>query len=313
VAADDALAFGSLFAGIGGIDLGLERAGWKCRWQVEIDPFCQQVLSWHWPDVRRYGDIRSIDWSSVEPVDLLAGGFPCQPVSSAGKQRAQADDRWLWPEFARAIRGLRPRLVLVENVRNLLSVNGGSAFGDVLGDLAASGYDAEWDCIPASAVGAPHQRDRLWLVAYPVDVADAVSDRGGWWRAGSREAAERRSRPAAEGPSSALADAAGWRQPRPGQPLDARDQAAAGLGEATQPLDGRLSDQWQSQSILGGSPHGVPPWLDWPAGPGEPPFAWEPPRVALGVINRVARLKALGNAVVPQVAEYLGTMLADLA
>lgn len=154
--------FGSLFAGIGGIDLGLERAGWTCRWQVEYDPFCQRVLAKHWPDVARYGDITGIDWSTVEPVDLLAGGFPCQPVSVAGKQLAQADERWLWPEFARAVRDLRPRLVLVENVPGLLA----HGMGDVLGDLAAAGYDAEWRIVSAASVGAPHLRERVWITAH---------------------------------------------------------------------------------------------------------------------------------------------------
>jgi len=174
--------FGSLFAGIGGIDLGLERAGWTGRWQVEWDPFCQHVLAHHWPDVPRYGDITTVDWSAVEPVDLIAGGFPCQPVSIAGKQAGQDDDRWLWPEFVRAIRALRPRFVLVENVRNLLAVNDGGPFGEVLGDLAALGYDAEWDCIPAAAVGAPHLRDRIWVVGHrrelgsPERVSDPISD-----------------------------------------------------------------------------------------------------------------------------------------
>ncbi len=151
--------FGSLFAGIGGIDLGLERAGWECRWQVEYDPFCQHVLAHHWPDVPRYGDIRAVDWSMVEPVDLIAGGFPCQPFSNAGKRRGKDDERWLWPEFFRCVRALRPRFVLVENVPGFLQPHGG--LGELLGDLASFGYDAEWDCIPAAAVGAPHRRDRF--------------------------------------------------------------------------------------------------------------------------------------------------------
>src|SRR6266850_6229536 len=125
--------FGSLFAGIGGFDLGLERAGWICRWQVELDPFCQRVLAKHWPDVRRYGDVRAFPEPDTERVDLICGGFPCQPVSVAGKRRAQADERWLWPEFARVVRALRPHLVLVENVPGLLQ----RGIGDVLGDLAA--------------------------------------------------------------------------------------------------------------------------------------------------------------------------------
>ncbi len=153
--------FGSLFAGIGGIDLGLERAGMICRWQVEVDPFRQAVLAKHW-DVPRYSDIREVDFEQVEKVNLIAGGFPCQPVSTAGKMLAQDDPRWLWPEFARAIRTLRPNFVLVENVPGLL-VRG---VGDVLGDLAACGYDAEWQMLPAAAFGAPHIRQRLWIVAY---------------------------------------------------------------------------------------------------------------------------------------------------
>lgn len=175
--------FGSLFAGIGGIDLGLERAGWECRFQVEWDAYCQRVLAKHWPDVPRYGDITAVDWSGVERVDLLAGGFPCQPVSVAGYQRAQDDERWLWPDFLGAIRALRPRLVLVENVPNLLAVAGGSAFGDVIGGLADIGYDAEWSVVSACAVGAPHMRRRLFIVAYP----HGEHGRAGIWDTSSRQ------------------------------------------------------------------------------------------------------------------------------
>ena len=156
--------FGSLFAGVGGLDLGLERAGMRCGWQVENDPYATAVLRKHWPDVRRWDDVRTFppndgtDWN----VDLICGGFPCQPVSLAGKRKAQADERWLWPEFARIIRTLRPRYALMENVPGLL-VHG---MGDVLGDLAESGYDAEWTSIPAAAVGAPHLRWRVFILAY---------------------------------------------------------------------------------------------------------------------------------------------------
>ncbi len=154
--------FGSLFSGIGGLDLGLERAGWECCWQVERDAFRRKVLDKHWPSVNRYGDICEVNFENIESVDLIAGGFPCQPVSSAGKMLAQQDARWLWPEFARAIRTVRPHLVLIENVTGLL-IRG---FEDVLRDLAASGYDAEWQVLPAIAFGAPHLRARIWIVAY---------------------------------------------------------------------------------------------------------------------------------------------------
>src|SRR3990167_4185679 len=110
---------GSLFSGLGGIDLGLERAGMEIVWQVEIGEYEREVLAQHWPNARRYGDIRSVHGGDLAPVDLLCGGFPCQPVSNAGQKRAQLDERWLWPEMARLICELRPRYVLVENVPGL--------------------------------------------------------------------------------------------------------------------------------------------------------------------------------------------------
>jgi len=151
---------GSLFSGIGGLDLGLEQAGWSIQWQVENDPYCQQVLARHWPSVQRYGDIRKI--ITLAPVDLVAGGFPCQPISVAGRRQGQRDERWLWPEFAKVISLLRPSYILVENVPNLRRLG----LDVILGSLAELGYDAEWGCISACAFGAPHSRLRLFLVAY---------------------------------------------------------------------------------------------------------------------------------------------------
>lgn len=135
--------FGSLFAGIGGFDLGLEKAGMKCAWQVEIDDYATQVLQRHWPDVRRHRDIKECGRHNLEPVDLICGGFPCQPHSLAGKRKASADDRDLWGEFSRIIRELRPRYVVAENVPGLLSSEVGRFFGRVLRDLAESGYDTK--------------------------------------------------------------------------------------------------------------------------------------------------------------------------
>ncbi len=170
--------FGSLFTGIGGIDLGLERAGWECRFQVEFEPFCNQILEKHWPGVKRYGDIRTIRGDELEPVDMLAGGYPCQPFSQAGKRGGESDPRHLWPEFARLIRVLRPRFVLLENVPGHLSLG----FGAVLGDLARLGYDAEWLCLRASDFGAAHLRKRVFVVAYrtgsrPTWAEDVGTDR----------------------------------------------------------------------------------------------------------------------------------------
>jgi DNA (cytosine-5)-methyltransferase 1 len=203
--------FGSLFSGYGGIDLGLEAAGFEVAWQVEADPFCRSILHRHWPDIPLYSDIRLVDWRRVRRVDLLAGGFPCQPVSQAGKKLAQEDERWLWPEFARAIRALRPRVVLVENVPGLRS----RGFGDVLGDLAACGYDAEWDGISAAAVGAPHLRDRVWLVAWRASEGISDADRVELpierSRAGQQQGESRAAEPRTDGEAGPVADAAGER------------------------------------------------------------------------------------------------------
>jgi DNA (cytosine-5)-methyltransferase 1 len=157
------LTFGSLFSGIGGIDLGFERAGMKCLWQSEIDPFAVSILNKRFPNARQLGDIRSIDWGQVEIPDIVCGGYPCQPFSYAGFRKGEQDERNLWPLMLRCISALQPQYVVLENVAGHLTLG----FGTVLGDLAQVGYDAEWDCVPASAVGAPHRRDRLFVLAYP--------------------------------------------------------------------------------------------------------------------------------------------------
>lgn len=158
--------FGSLFSGTGMGDLGLERAGWECRWQVEIDDWRRAQLEKRWPGTPKFGDIREVRGEELEHVDLVAGGFPCPPSSVAGRRLGRDDPRWLWPQFARILRVVRPRYVLVENPAGLLSVNDGDAMGEVVGDLAALGYRPEWSGIPASALGAPQRRDRVWIVAH---------------------------------------------------------------------------------------------------------------------------------------------------
>ena len=160
------MTIGSLFSGIDGLALGLERAGLgHTAWHAEVDPNASSVLASHWPDVPNLDDVSQVDWAQVEPVDVLCGGFPCQPSSSSGKRKGRADDRWLWPEMARAIRELRPRVVVVENVPGLLSVDDGAGFADVLADLATLGYDAAWGLLGAWQVGACHRRDRVFIVA----------------------------------------------------------------------------------------------------------------------------------------------------
>lgn len=170
------LRVGSLFSGIGGLELGFERAGMQTVFQVEIDPYAQRVLAKHWPHVPRFSDVREVGAHNLPECDVLCGGFPCQDISQAGNRLGidEGERSGLWREFARLIRELRPRYVVMENVRALLhplvndegAVVAPSPAARVLGDLAACGYDTEWDCLPASAFGAPHQRDRFYGVAY---------------------------------------------------------------------------------------------------------------------------------------------------
>ena len=160
------LTFGSLFAGIGGFDLGFEQAGMECRWQVEIDPYCQKVLAKHWPDVGRWDDVRTFPPDPAEDweVDVICGGFPCQDISSASSTRSGINGHrsGLWSEFNRIIGILRPRFVVVENSAEII-VRG---IDRVLADLSAGGFDAEWQIVRASDFALPHRRERCFIVAY---------------------------------------------------------------------------------------------------------------------------------------------------
>jgi DNA (cytosine-5)-methyltransferase 1 len=238
----------SLFSGVGGLDLGLDRAGWNCVGQVEIDAWCRTVLDDHWPGVPKHDDVRTApQWWDAEPrptVRLVAGGYPCQPFSRAGRRRGVADERWGWPWFCAVVRAVRPQYVLVENVPTL--IDDADAFGWMLGDLAEDGFDADWTVISACAVGAPHVRERMFLVAHP-----AGGHGPSWLGSGHGGSLE-----ALDGPKSP------WGHPEMGM-------AAAGGSD-------RVAD-------------GIPDPLE------------------------SARIKGLGNAVVPQVGELVGRLILDHA
>lgn len=240
----------SLFAGIGGLELGLERAGMTTVGQVELDPYCNKILARHWPEVPRHDDVRTAcEWWESEhrpPVHLVCGGFPCQPFSLAGKQLGTSDERWMWPAMANVIRAVRPRYVLVENVSSL--VRDGLAFGEVLADLHALGFDAEWATLRASDFGAPTPRERVYLLAYPAGLNGQPRNRLG----------QSRVRPA---------------------PF-----AAGGLSRPPAHQRGRLAREWLARE----------PRVD---------------RLVDGVPAQVDRLRVIGNAVVPQVAEFIGRQL----
>ncbi|HEU4463060.1 MAG TPA: DNA cytosine methyltransferase, partial [Solirubrobacterales bacterium] len=176
---------GSLFSGIGGFELGFERAGMRVSWQVEQDPYCRAVLARHFPHAARFEDVREVGAGSLDAVDLVCGGFPCQDLSAAGRGAGIDGARsGLWAEYARIVRELRPRYVVVENVPALLTGKGKrwerGPIGRVLGDLAEARYDAEWACLSAREFGAPHLRKRVWIVAYPARDAEAGAATESW-------------------------------------------------------------------------------------------------------------------------------------
>jgi DNA (cytosine-5)-methyltransferase 1 len=157
---------GSLFSGIGGFDLAAEWMGWTNVFHVERDPFCQRVLAHHFPGSQAFSDVKTFDGRPFRGhVDILTGGFPCQPYSSAGKRLGKDDERHLWPEMCRIILEVAPAYVVGENVRGLLNWNGGVVFEEVCADLEYLGYEVWTGILPAAGVGAPHRRDRIWWVA----------------------------------------------------------------------------------------------------------------------------------------------------
>lgn len=167
----------SLFSGIGGFDLAAEWMGWNNVFNCEINPFCRKVLAYHFPNAKQYEDIKAVDFTIYRGhVDVLTGGFPCQPFSLAGKRRGTEDNRYLWGEMLRAIKEIEPRWVVGENVLGIVSWSDGMVFEQVQSDLEDAGYEVQPYIIPACAVDAPHRRDRVWFVAHRRDVENPVSD-----------------------------------------------------------------------------------------------------------------------------------------
>ncbi len=158
---------GSLFSGIGGFDLASDWMGWNNMFHCEWNPFCQKVLKHYWPKALSYEDITKTDFSIWRGrIDIVTGGFPCQPYSAAGKRLGKDDERHLWPEMLRAIREIQPAWVVGENVHGIINWNGGMVFDEVQAELEAEGYEVQAYILPASGVNAPHQRYRVWFVAY---------------------------------------------------------------------------------------------------------------------------------------------------
>jgi DNA (cytosine-5)-methyltransferase 1 len=265
----------SLFSGIGGFDLAARWMGWDNVFNCEVDPFCQKILKHHFPTTNQYGDIKQTDFSGYRgKVDIISGGFPCQPYSQAGKRRGNEDSRHLWPEMLRVIREVRPLWVVGENVHGLVTWNSGLVFREVCLELEDEGFEVVPVLLPAAGVNAPHRRNRVFFVAHATG-----------------------ERPRRHGPGEELQPSSPGAQQRMG---DAANANLRGL-EGTTPVgrdrehairqdraNGKAKD-WQdfpTQSPVCGGDDGIPPRLDGIAFP-----KW-----------RRESIKGFGNAIVPQVA-----------
>lgn len=269
------LSIGSLFSGIGGLELGLERGipGAHVAWQVEIDPFCRSVLAKHWPGVTQYEDVRSVGSHNLGPVDLICGGFPCQDVSSAGARAGLSGPKsGLWYEYLRIVSEVRPRFVVVENVTSGKRL----WLPQVKEGLGALGYGARAYALSAADVGAPHLRRRVFVVATHSDSVNLREQPGG----SEREDGGRASVPGLDGVEGSASDTD--RDRESAKPEHGEVAGVRGLASG--------ASAWAAPPIFRGVDDGVPRRVD-----------------------RSRRLKALGNAVVPQCAEVIGRIIAEVA
>ncbi len=323
---------GSLFSGIGGFELGLEWAGMgPVKWQVEIDLYCQKVLAKHWSDVKRYGDIRDVGKHNLEPVDLICGGFPCQPFSVAGKRKGKEDDRHLWPEYLRIVTELNPAWVIGENVPGIINME----LDTVLSDLENAGYSTATLIIPACSVDAPHRRDRVFILAHNNNTKNGASRseiNQDWSQ--NYEGWSEQSQYGNSGQDNTSQNTLNSR-------VRGRDNGSEGWGECslqTERPDSNVTDteSRETQSAKQRGLHAEPCGTDYDAwytkGTGQQgsinrqgqmqyggtgarqdwiEVATRLCRVDDGIPNRVDRLKCLGNAVVPQVAMVIGELIIE--
>ena len=266
-----------LFSGLGGFSLGLERTGcFKTTAFCDNNKYSRLLLQKHWKGVKIYNDVREINKEQLESdgiqfPDIITGGFPCQPFSVAGKQKGTSDDRHLWPEMFRIVKEFTPRWIIGENVKGLTNIEKGMVFESVCTDLEGEGYEVRAFNIPAAGVGAPHRRERIWIVA---SLEDSRRSLRSWSKFGEKDENEIRKRYADQ-------------HQRPGSTSES-NVADASTGR-------RASQEGEIQTRGNGTEH-----QGW--------WSTEPNvgRVANGVSGRVYRLRALGNSIVPQIATEIG-------
>lgn len=263
----------SLFSGIGGFDLAAEWMGWNNVFNCEIDPFCQKVLKYHFPNSIQYADIKQTDFTIHSgQIDIITGGFPCQPFSTSGKRNGTEDDRYLWPEMLRAIREIQPGWIVGENVRGITNWNRGMVFDQVQADLEIEGFEILPFLLSACAVNAPHRRDRIWFIAHSNKRATGSSRESNWIIGkGCNYTNEQEKR---------------------GEQAEQRTGWSDVLQVTTNSEFERCKEQWETGTFKSN------PTVPSVGGRVEPGFRGGND----GFSSRVDRIKALGNAIVPQVA-----------
>jgi DNA (cytosine-5)-methyltransferase 1 len=246
----------------------------KVIWQSEIDPYCCKVLKKHWPEVPNHGNIKEINWQEIQRPNIIAGGYPCQPFSQAGKRKGTQDPRHLWPWVREAISQLRPDYAILENVPGHLTMGG----TEVVGALTEIGYDAQWRVVSAAGLGANHLRKRIIIVAYPNSQRLHRTEI-------NTTNAQQSSQPQFAGCSQTMAHAEKQRCETRRQSIGTQSEHPVFVDRGTHQSWDYLATNWQVEPNVG--------------------------RVADGIPNRVDRLRGLGNAVVPQVAEYIGRLVME--
>ena len=327
-----------LFSGIGGFSIGLERAGFKTVAFCEIDKYCKLILKKHWKDIKIYPDVREITKQQLEEdgcelPEVITGGFPCQPFSVAGRQKGSGDNRYLWPEMFRVIKEFKPRWIIAENVRGIVNIQDGMVFENVCTDLESQGYETQTFIIPAAGVGAPHRRDRVWIVGYSehngspsatqsritsttsnnnTQGEDTARKSQGTSRPNNSEIMEN-SRRTIRGQQSSRnkesigsgtsqetkrsADSDSVARSSEREKIMANTESQQSLSTHNREKQGEVGDKKQGE-FRGSYSRSLWP-NNWDIEP-------DVGRVADGVQGRIYRLKGLGNSIIPQIAEEIG-------
>ena len=302
-----------LFSGIGGFSLALERVGFTTVGFCEVDPYCRLLLQKHWKGVTIHHDIKKLEAKDIkEPIDILTGGFPCQPYSVAGKQKGTNDDRYLWPDMFRVIKEVRPTWIIAENVRGIINIQDGMVFETVCTDLESEGFEVQAFIIPAAGVGAPHRRERVWIVGYSKhngSLTSKIRRRNQEADAGSKERKISSIEPERTSGSSDNEVMENTRRTlRQGSEFEGKNANESGQENADQFKRSSSTSEHNVANSKGVHVQGQQDRSWQREFRGESWWRTEPDvgRVANGVPGRVYRLKGLGNSIVPQIAEEIG-------